>query len=151
MLVYLGLGSNEGDREENLRRAVALVGGLPSTRVEKCSSLLPTRAEGFDGNDFLNMCMAVRTSLPAGELLSALKGIEKTMGRRVTGPEYDCEGRRVYRNRCIDIDILLYGDETIETDILQVPHPRMRVREFVMTPLREICPEIDEILKNHKK
>lgn len=143
MLVYLSLGSNEGDRQENLRKAVGLVGELPSTRVLRCSSLMETPAEGFVGNDFLNMCIAVDTALPAQDLLDALKGIEAGLGREVIAPQYDRDGRRIYRNRPIDIDILLYGDETINTETLQVPHPRMRERMFVMAPLREIFPDID--------
>lgn len=138
MKVYLGLGSNEGDRDANLHGALEMIAALPRTSLTRTSGILHTRAEGFDGNDFLNMCCEIETSLLPRELLAALKGIETKLGREVAAPQYDAHGRRIYHNRPIDIDILLYGDEKIDEEDLQIPHPRMLERDFVMIPLNEI-------------
>lgn len=136
--VFLGLGSNLGNREEMLERALQAIKRLEGTCIVKVSSVLETKAEGFDGNDFLNLCCEIRTELQPRALLSALKGIEREMGRECTGPKFDENGRRIYSNRPIDIDILVYSDLTISEEDLQIPHPRMLERYFVMIPLNEI-------------
>lgn len=136
--VYFSLGSNLGDRramiDEALRRLDAAIG----RPYEALSSIIETPAWGFDGPAFLNCVVRYRTARQARTLLIICKRIERAMGR--TGaPEYDAEGRRIYHDRPIDIDILLYGDEQIDTPDLQIPHPRMYEREFVMRPLAEIA------------
>jgi 2-amino-4-hydroxy-6-hydroxymethyldihydropteridine diphosphokinase len=131
--VYLSLGSNIGDRVENLRAAIAALRDA-GVRVEKVSSFYETEPVDYLEQDwFLNCALEGRTKSSAEELLKALRGIETRMGSRklvAKGP------------RLIDIDILLYGSETIDTPELQVPHPRMHLRRFVLVPLAEIAPGV---------
>ena len=135
--VYFSLGSNQGDRrariEEALRRLDAAIG----RPFEACSSLVETKSWGFEGADFLNCAVRYRTARQPQTLLRICKRIERAMGRS-GAPEYDAAGRRIYRDRPIDIDILLYGDRTVDTPELKIPHPLMYEREFVMRPLSEI-------------
>lgn len=135
--VYFSIGTNQGDRtaqiEEALRRLDAAI-GRPH---EALSSIIETPSWGFDGPAFLNCAVRYRTARRPQTLLKICKRIERAMGRKET-LEYDAEGRRIYHDRPIDIDILLYGDERIDTPELQIPHPLMQEREFVMRPLREI-------------
>ncbi len=135
--VYLGLGTNEGDREKNLDEALKAIASLPDTRLGKVSGMIRTKAYGFDGPDFLNCCCRIDTELGPRDLLNAVKKIERDMGRTAP-PEYDGNGARIYRNRIIDIDILLYGDMEINEDDLTIPHRHMPERDFVMIPLNEI-------------
>src|SRR5215467_5691524 len=131
--VYLSLGSNLGDREANLRAAIAK---LPAAgvEVERISSLYETEPVDYLQQPwFLNCVVEAVTTLGAPELLRALREIEIRMGSKKEfskGP------------RLLDIDILLYGEETIATAELQVPHPRMLERKFVLAPLAEIAPEL---------
>ena len=130
--VYLSLGSNVGNREENLRAGIAALGDA-SVRVTRVSSFYETQPVDFlEQAWFLNCAVEAQTEVPALELLRALRGIELRMGSKklvAKGP------------RLIDIDILLYGAETIDIPELQVPHPRMHLRRFVLIPLAEIAPE----------
>lgn len=137
-IVYLGLGSNQGDRRTNIEKALEEISTLESTSVKAVSSFIETKAQGFDGADFLNCCARVETSLGPAELLHALKNIEKMLGRESLAARYDDNGARIYSDRPIDIDILLYGDVVMDEDGLQIPHPRMLERDFVMIPLREV-------------
>jgi len=133
MQVYLSLGSNVGDRKTNLRLAIA---ALPpaGVRVTKASSFYETEpVDLLDQPWFLNCVVEGETGLSALELLRALRGIESRMGSRkivAKGP------------RLIDLDILLCDSETIDTPELQVPHPRMLLRRFVLVPLAEIAPTL---------
>lgn len=136
--VYLSLGSNLGDRKARLDEALERVGKLPGTSLEAVSDVIETEAVGFEGGDFLNCCCRISTELTPPELLGQLKRIEGEMGRMVKAPQYDKEGIRIYSDRPIDIDILLYGEEKIDEENLQIPHPRMLERDFVMIPLRQI-------------
>ncbi len=132
MVCYLSLGTNLGDRESNLRRAVSLI-NKRAGRVLRQSHYLETDPQGFvSENKFLNACIAVDTDLSPGELLAATQAVEREMGRT----QKSIAGK--YSDRIIDIDILLYGNERIRRDGLEVPHPRMRERDFVMRPLSEI-------------
>lgn len=135
--VYLGLGSNLGDREKNISDALSLLSERLGSDCRRLSGICETKAEGFDGNDFLNCAACFRTSAGPEELLDICKDVERALGR-TDPPEHDAEGKRIYHNRTIDIDILLYGKEMIDTERLVIPHPRMFEREFVMKPLREI-------------
>ena len=131
--VYLSLGSNVGDRERNLRTAIA---ALPSAgvRVTLVSSIYETQPVDFlEQPWFLNCVVAGETKSPPLELLMSLRGVEAAMGSRkafAKGP------------RLLDIDILLYGDDTINTPALQVPHPRLSQRRFVLVPLQELAPDL---------
>lgn len=135
---YLGLGSNLGDRRENLEKALRAIAAIPHTELEEVSGIMESKAFGFDGADFLNCCCRIETDLVPQKLLEILKGIEQSMGRESKVPVYDADGRRIYSDRPIDIDILLYGDMKIDEENLQIPHPRMLERDFVMIPLNEI-------------
>jgi 2-amino-4-hydroxy-6-hydroxymethyldihydropteridine diphosphokinase len=130
--VFLSLGSNVGDREQNLRQAIA---ALPAAGVaiRKVSSFYETEPVDFlDQPWFLNCVVQGTTTVPPVELLHTLREMERRMGSKkliARGP------------RLIDLDILLYGQQTIDTPELQVPHPRMLTRRFVLEPLAEIAPE----------
>ena len=130
--VYLGLGSNMGERQDNLLKALDYIS--QRMRIEKKSSIYDTAPVGNENQArFLNMVCQATTSVPANTLLFLLKGIENKMGR-MPGP---ANGPRL-----IDIDILLYGNEIVDTHDLKVPHPRMLERAFVLVPLAEIAPEV---------
>lgn len=131
-MVYLGLGTNLGDKRKNLNDAIRMLENLVG-EVEKVSSVIETEPEGFKSdNMFLNAVVKVRTALSPFELLDITQDVEKSLGRK----EKSSNG--IYHDRVIDIDILLYDDINISTPRLVIPHPRMAQREFVMTPLAEI-------------
>ncbi|MCR5040512.1 MAG: 2-amino-4-hydroxy-6-hydroxymethyldihydropteridine diphosphokinase [Clostridia bacterium] len=126
----LGFGSNIEPRLECLNRALGAIGSLCRTELVRTSSVYETEPVGCDSPDrYLNMCALVRTDLSVHALLGACLGIEAALGRE-----------RPYKNapRTVDIDLLLYGDETIDTPELTVPHPRMWERGFVTVPLLEL-------------
>lgn len=136
--VYLGLGSNIGNREENISKAVTGIGQRIGTVLAQ-SSPFYSKPQGFvSDNDFLDIVIACETTLSPREVLSATQEIEKTLGRKKKST-FDAETNRFnYSDRTIDIDILLYDDLTINEPDLQIPHPRMTKRDFVMVPLKEI-------------
>ena len=130
--VYLGLGSNLGDKEENIRKAIELI-GLRVGLVARLSSLITTEPWGFESdNQFVNAAVLCMTELSPREVLRATQKIEREMGRsnKSVGGNYS--------DRIIDIDILLYDELRVDEPDLQIPHPLMLKREFVMNPLREI-------------
>lgn len=130
---YLSLGSNMGDRAGNLARAVEALGER-GVRVVRESSVYETEpVEMREQAWFLNSVVEVETELTARELMETLLGIERWMGRERRTPK----GPRV-----IDMDILLYGGEVVREEGLQIPHPRMAERRFVLEPLAEIAPEV---------
>jgi 2-amino-4-hydroxy-6-hydroxymethyldihydropteridine diphosphokinase len=130
--VYLSLGSNLGNREGYLRRAIAAL--PPSVQVRRVSSIYETEPVDYlDQPWFLNCVLEAETALEPPALLEALRSIEAQLG----GQKEFAKGPRK-----IDLDILLYGDETIATPELEVPHPRMLQRRFVLTPLAELAPEL---------
>ncbi len=131
---YLGLGTNIGNRKENLTRAIEAL----SLALGPCtaqSSFIETAPWGFDSeNAFLNCAVAFETELAPLELLDTTEKVEREMGRTTKS----CGG--IYHDRVIDIDILLYGNVVIETSRLTIPHPLMHLRDFVLEPLSEIAP-----------
>ena len=130
--VYLGLGSNLGDKEANLRLAIEKIGGLVG-RVERQSSFMTTEPWGFESsNQFVNAVIRVQTPLSPREVLEATQAIERELGRKKKSKA------RHYSDRPIDIDILLYDDRKVDEPDLQIPHPLMYERDFVMKPLNEI-------------
>lgn len=136
MTTYLGIGTNLGDRAENLTRAVALISEQVGT-VLACSSFMETAPWGFTSdNHFLNAVLAVDTALSPHELLRVTQSIERELGRL----HKTIDGN--YSDRIIDIDILLYEDLTIVSEELTIPHPYMLIRDFVYLPLEEIAPEV---------
>jgi 2-amino-4-hydroxy-6-hydroxymethyldihydropteridine diphosphokinase len=132
---YLGLGSNVGERERNLARALEL---LPDhgVAVEAVSSLYETEPVGeiLDQPDFLNAAARVRTELEPLELLDACKAVEIELGRMFGGPRHG--------PRPIDVDILLLGDVELEAERLRLPHAEVSSRRFVLEPLLELDPEL---------
>ena len=145
--LYLSLGSNKGDRKANIENALSLLNIELKTPYKAVSSLIETDPWGFESEGkFLNAAVLYQLRLPKQYnpeaeglmILAACKKVEKMLGR--TGePEYDGDGKRIYRDRPIDIDILLFGDNKIDCEELTVPHKLMYERDFVMEPLREIA------------
>lgn len=137
--VYLGLGSNLGDRESLIRRAIVLIGERVG-KVIRQSSLIETEPWGFDSdNRFLNGVILVETALTPHQLLKATQAIERDLGRRRKTPSgVLTSAASAYSDRPIDIDILLYDDLTLDEPDLKIPHPLMQKRDFVMIPLKEI-------------
>ena len=136
--LYLSLGSNIGDREETLHRAITLINERVGT-VQRVSSFIETEPWGFKSkNRFLNAACLVLTTLSPEECLKATQQIERELGRKRKSRN------GVYHDRPIDIDLLMYGDLTLSTPKLTLPHPRMQERDFVMIPLREILPSTED-------
>ena len=134
--VYLGLGSNSGDRQKHFTNAVVSINRLPDTTLEQTSSVYETIPKDMESeNPFLNCVVQIETSVPSLDLLDALKDIETQLGRTESVPG-------AYTDRPIDIDILLYGDECCKLDRLTVPHCRLHERPFVLIPLNEIAPQM---------
>jgi len=135
--VYLALGSNLGDRKQNILEAVRRLDSRFGPHIA-LSGLFESQADGFVGPDFINAAVRYDLDLEPLQILRACKEVEVEMGRPQKGIELDPEGRRIYHSRIIDIDILLVGDETVDLPELKVPHPLMKERDFVMVPLGEI-------------
>ncbi len=131
---YLSLGSNIGDRQEHLERAVALLDANESIRVESVSSYYETDPWGFEDQDaFLNIALGIDTDLTPDQLLAACQAVEQEL-KRV---------RKIHWGpRTIDVDILTYGQYCSQSAVLEIPHPRMTERGFVLVPLAEIAPEL---------
>jgi len=138
---YLSLGSNLGQREDNIRRAVNMI-EKQIGHVVRQSALYDSEPWGFvSSHPFVNAAVRVATTLEPLALLQATQSIERAMGRtEKTAPADPHSGRLpAYHDRIIDIDILLYDDCIIRLPALQIPHPLMWQRSFVMMPLREIA------------
>lgn len=133
-VVFIGLGSNMGEKELNIKRAVELIRGIARILILKESSLYLSKAWGKeDQADFVNQVVKLKTILPPEQLLHRLQEIEIKMGR---------QRKEKWGPRIIDLDILLYGDRVISTEELTVPHPYMQERLFVLYPLQELEPEL---------
>lgn len=132
-VVFLSLGSNVGDREKNLRGAIAALPKL-GVQIKNISSIYETEPVDFlEQPWFLNCVVEGETTVPPAALLRKLRELEARMGSKklaTRGP------------RLIDLDILVYGQHTIDSPELQVPHPRMHMRRFVLAPLAEIAPDL---------
>ena len=136
--VYLGLGSNLGDREENIRQAVSLIQERIG-EVVRSSSLIETEPWGFESdNRFLNGVILCVTTLTPRQVLKATQKIERELGRKKKTSLTANRLTLTYHDRPIDIDILLYDDLTVDEPDLRIPHPLMHERDFVMIPLEEI-------------
>lgn len=130
VVCYLGLGSNLGNRRENIKKALYYLAKTKGITIEKFSRIYETDPVGGPPqNKFLNAAVRIKTSLSPFALLKVVKKIEKYLGRKKRGH---------YAPREIDLDILLYADKVIKRKNLIIPHPRMFEREFVLKPLREI-------------
>ncbi len=132
--VFLGIGTNIGNRTENLSEAIKAISHLPNTTAEAVSKIYETKAWGYtEQPDFYNICLKVKTELSAFAFLGACLGIEAAFGRE-----------RPFKNapRIIDLDVLLFNDEKINTRELCVPHPEIENRAFVLVPLHDILPDM---------
>jgi 2-amino-4-hydroxy-6-hydroxymethyldihydropteridine diphosphokinase len=134
MSAWVGIGANLGDAHANVLDALDRLTWTPGVRLLRASSLYRTAPIDSSGDDYINAVAEVDTSLSPRALLAALHGIEQAHSRE-----------RPYRNapRTLDLDLLIYGDETIATATLTVPHPRMHERAFVLAPLAELAPGLD--------
>jgi 2-amino-4-hydroxy-6-hydroxymethyldihydropteridine diphosphokinase len=133
-VAFVGLGANLGDPVAQITRALADLAVLDETRVVRASSLYRTAPIGHaDQPDFVNAVAMLETALAPRGLLDALLGIERAAGRKRTFPNAP---------RSLDLDLLLYGEQRIDTPGLVVPHPRMHERAFVLVPLVEIAPDV---------
>ncbi|MFL6673301.1 MAG: 2-amino-4-hydroxy-6-hydroxymethyldihydropteridine diphosphokinase [Massilia sp.] len=132
MIAYVGIGANLGDARANVDDALARLARLPASRLLRASSRYRSAPIDSSGDDYINAVACIDTALDPHQLLAALHGIEQEHGRE-----------RPYRNapRTLDLDLLLYGDQVIDTPTLAVPHPRMLERAFVLAPLLEIAPD----------
>jgi 2-amino-4-hydroxy-6-hydroxymethyldihydropteridine diphosphokinase len=139
-IVYISLGTNMGDRENFLREAIEELDQQPSIQLQSVSSIYETDPVGYvDQPNFLNLVVKIFTNLSPQELLEVTQSIENHLGRK----------REVrWGPRTIDLDILLYNQENIETDQLRIPHPRMFERSFVLIPLKEINSQFE--VENNK-
>jgi 2-amino-4-hydroxy-6-hydroxymethyldihydropteridine diphosphokinase len=135
-LVYVGLGSNLGDRAATIRRALKLLTSDGEIEVVTVSSLRETEPVGYaDQPRFLNGVAALQTELPPRALLDRLQDVERELGRDRSGPRYG--------PRTIDLDLLLYGHESVDEPGLEIPHPRLAERLFVLEPLAELDGSLD--------
>ena len=135
--VFLGLGSNLGDREENIRKAISLIDERVGLVIRQ-SSLIETEPWGFESdNKFLNGVILCETTLTPRQVLRATQKIERELGK-LRKHSTRRTPLSIYHDRPIDIDILLYDDLTIDEPDLKIPHPLMHERDFVMIPLKEI-------------
>jgi 2-amino-4-hydroxy-6-hydroxymethyldihydropteridine diphosphokinase len=136
MRAYIGMGANLGNREETIKRALALLAGRPGVNVVAVSSLRETDPVGFaDQPRFLNGAAAVETELEPRALLAALFAVERELGRTRDGPRFG--------PRTIDLDLLVYGGREVAEPGLTVPHPRLTERAFALEPLAELDPELE--------
>lgn len=138
--VYISLGSNKGDRLKHLQEAVDLIFQKVG-KVKSIAKVFNTPAIGFEGDDFLNTCILVQTRLKAEDLLRELLDIENRMGRIRTTSD-------TYESRVIDLDILFFDEDIIDTKSLTVPHPKLHLRQFVLDPLKSMAPSFQHPVLN---
>jgi 2-amino-4-hydroxy-6-hydroxymethyldihydropteridine diphosphokinase len=134
--VYLSLGANMGDRAQNIAKAIEAMGAR-GIHVVRQSALYETEPVDARGGWFLNCVVEAETEMMPRQLMNALLGIERSLGRR-RSPVY--EG--VKESRTIDVDILMFGSSVVRTPELEIPHPRMGERRFVLVPFAEIAPGV---------
>jgi 2-amino-4-hydroxy-6-hydroxymethyldihydropteridine diphosphokinase len=133
VIAYIGIGSNLGAAQDNVQRAIRCLQQLPDSKLGEVSSLFRTTPVDADGDDYINAVAQLETRLPPTQLLEHLQAIESEFGRE-----------RPYRNapRTLDLDILLYGRQELDSVSLTVPHPRLTERAFALIPLLQIDPLI---------
>jgi 2-amino-4-hydroxy-6-hydroxymethyldihydropteridine diphosphokinase len=132
--VYIGIGSNLGDKKENYLEALDRIGKLPKTRITRESSLYESEPLGDSKSWYVNGAIEIETELKPDALLKRLKNIERAMGRKKV--------RKRWGARIIDLDILLYDALKLNRRGLEIPHPEMANRKFVLIPLCEIAPQV---------
>jgi 2-amino-4-hydroxy-6-hydroxymethyldihydropteridine diphosphokinase len=134
--VFVGLGSNLGNRRGHYQKALELVAALPKTRIVKRSSLYESEPIGDAKNWYVNGVIEIETDFSPEKLLQRLQAIEQAMGRKKT-PQ-----TKKWASRKIDLDILLFDNRIIETRTLKIPHPELHKRRFVLLPLSELAPQL---------
>jgi 2-amino-4-hydroxy-6-hydroxymethyldihydropteridine diphosphokinase len=140
-LAFIGIGTNVGDRAANYREAIQRIAELPDTRPVRQSSIYETEPVGEIKGPFLNGVVEVETELAPEVLMRKLLAIERVMGRkRVRGHKPTSRGK--YRPRIIDLDLLFFDKEIMETRTLHIPHPRLHERRFVLAPMSELAPSL---------
>lgn len=132
--VYIGIGSNVGNKRENFFEAVTRLAKLPDTRVLKESSLYESEPLGDAKEWYVNGAVEIETRLKPDMLLKKLKNIERSMGRKKV--------KKRWGARVIDLDIVLYDSAVVKKKTLRIPHPEMSTRKFVLLPLSEIAPQV---------
>jgi 2-amino-4-hydroxy-6-hydroxymethyldihydropteridine diphosphokinase len=133
--VFIGLGSNLGDRRANIHEALERIRKLPDGRITKESSLYESEPHGDAKTWFVNGVIEIETALSPENLLKKLKAIEAAMGRKRV------KGKR-WGSRVIDLDILFYGSLVVKKRTLKIPHPELANRRFVLLPLSELGPQV---------
>ena len=124
--VYFSIGSNKGNRSGLINEAIG--------RVELKSNIYETKSWGFNSNNFYNICLLIESSISPDLILNKILIIEKEMGRLKTGDQYN--------DRCVDIDILFVDDIIVNSKNLIIPHPRIQLRKFVLTPMLDLAPDL---------
>lgn len=138
---FIGIGTNLGDRAANYREAIQRIASLADTRLVRQSSVYETEPVGDLKGRFLNGVVEIETELAADVLMRRLLAIERLMGRkRAAGRRPSARSR--YRPRIIDLDLLFFNKEAIQTRTLTVPHPRLHERRFVLAPMAELAPAL---------
>ncbi len=133
VIAYIALGANLGDAQRTVQEAIVQIGALPQTQLLSSSSLYRTAPIQSVGADYVNAVVKILSTLHAYSLLSLLQNLELKAGRERPFPNAP---------RTLDLDLLFYGDATIASEVLTLPHPRIRERAFVLLPLKEIAPEL---------
>ena len=132
---FIGIGANEGDRLANISQAVRAMGALPGVRLVQLATIIETDpVGGLPQGPYLNSVVELDTAMRPHELLAALQGIERQLGRVPSAERW--------APRPIDLDILLYDDRLMQDERLAIPHPRMHERRFVLEPLAQLAPDL---------
>ena len=131
--VYFSIGSNKGNRSQLINEAIDKI-DISVGRVELKSSIYETQSWGFKSNNFFNVCLLIESSLSVESIFNKILKIEKDMGRLKSGNKYS--------DRCIDIDILFVEDIIVNSKNLIIPHPRLHLRKFVLTPMLDLTPDL---------
>ncbi|MDC0559855.1 2-amino-4-hydroxy-6-hydroxymethyldihydropteridine diphosphokinase [Flavobacteriaceae bacterium] len=131
--VYFSIGSNKGNRSGLINEAIDKIDIIIGKVVQK-SSIYETKSWGFNSNNFYNICILLESTLTPELILNKILTIEKDMGRLKTTDQYS--------DRCIDIDILFFDNRIVNSKSLEIPHPRIQLRKFVLTPMLELTPDL---------
>ena len=131
--VYFSIGSNKGNRSQLINEAIDKI-DISIGKVEQKSSIYETQSWGFKSNNFFNVCLLIESSLSVESIFNKILKIEKDMGR--------LKSENKYSDRCIDIDILFVEDIIVNSKNLIIPHPRLHLRKFVLTPMLDLAPDL---------
>ena len=131
--VYFSIGSNKGNRSGLINEAIDKIDIIIGKVLQK-SSIYETKSWGFNSNNFYNICILLESTLTPELILNKILTIEKDMGRLKTTDQYS--------DRCIDIDILFFDNRIVNSKSLEIPHPRIQLRKFVLTPMLELTPDL---------